>query len=66
MSEGYLTDLIQGILAEHGEMSAHHLSVVLRVATKRQIPVGNVCVLLKTRKCFGQNHKTGLWGLRDG
>lgn len=66
MNNGYLTDLIENILSEHGELSAHQLAVVCRVATKKEIPFGAVCLILKVRKCFGRNPKTGLWGLRDG
>ena len=68
MSEGYLTDLIQGILADNGEMSATGITEECqkyRNETQKPIAFGAVCVLLKTRDCFGRNHKTGLWGLRD-
>lgn len=65
MSSGYLTDIIQSILAKNGESSADSIfDECQKVNT--EIAHGAVCLILKVRDCFGRNPKTGLWGLRDG
>lgn len=59
MEGGYLTNQVRDLLSEHGELSERCIAETLGK------PVGNISVLLRCRKCFGQNPFTKRWGLRD-
>lgn len=52
-------DKIERLLAESGELSES------AIAKHLDLPLGNVRVLLMSKKRFGKNEVTGRWGLRE-